>query len=68
MIQVPVSDYNFELEQAIQQLETLVKVIYRRYFIFDRFIKNTDDRLSTLYKAIKEVESEYAERQKQCTE
>lgn len=68
MIQTPVSDYNYELEQAIQQLETLVKVIYRRYFIFERFTKDTDNRLSALYKSIKEVENEYSERQKQCSE
>ena len=68
IIQSPVSDYNYELEQAIQQLETLVKVIYRRYFIFERFTKDTDNSLSALYKTIKEVENEYAERQKQCSE
>lgn len=53
------------IEEAIQQLETLVKIIYRRYFLFGRYLNNEQNCLIT---SIKEVEDAYTERQKQYTE
>lgn len=67
LIQIESEDFSaFEdvFEDAIQSLEILVKIIYRRYFLFNRY----HDKENCLIVAIKEVENEYAEIQKQLTE
>lgn len=49
------------IEDAIQQLERLVKIIYRRYFLFGRHL---NDEQNCLITAIKEVEDAYTEIQR----
>ena len=66
ILELPVELPDFScVEQAIQQLETLVKIIYRRYFLSARYL-NLEQNL--LLFVTKEVENDYAERQKQYPE
>lgn len=53
------------IEEAMQQLERLVKIIYRRHFLFGRYLSDEQNCLIT---SIKEVENVYTERQKQYIE
>lgn len=63
LIQTETSHFS-AIEDATQCLERLVKIIYRRYFMLNGNLS----RENCLLVAIKDVENEYAEIQKQLTE
>ena len=55
------NDEEWVLEKPIQDMYTLIKIIYRHYFFLNRYYTNllTEE---VLYRALKEVREEYDER------
>lgn len=63
---VEISEYKEDkFEYAIETGMRLIKIIYRRYFLKNKYTYMLKDEI--LYKTIKEVANEYAERAEELT-